>query len=296
MDTAFHKLEFPYKNRMTYGTYLLSLLAVLIVITPGIVTGFNYSLNALNIITLGFVMVFAYMKIFSKTLLDVETPDGLLFKHIQTISMFEKGAFVQEVIEFYAKKHGIKRPFLMLYVPTIGTEGVYAGVTTSKTHHVFAANHAFFMLPNDMIYAVIGHELGHIINKDIMRLTKTSKIFDWALSGALVHAALLSFSQLQVPYALLFLALFLAYNFIAVYLNLYIQRQAEFLADIACVKLTGCGDGMISLLRLAYKDYLDNPDAVRRIVLGLSFDTHPHFNERIELIQKAQSIHDKSFN
>ena len=241
-------------------------------------------------------MIFAYMKIFSKTLIDIETPDSLLFKHIQTISMFEKAAFVQEIIEFYAQKNSIQRPFLMLYVPTIGTEGVYAGVTTSKTHHIFVVNHAFFMLPNDMIYAVVGHELGHIKNKDIQRLTKISKIFDWALSGALVHAALLNFSQLQVPYALLFLVLFLGYNFIAVYLNLYMQRQTEFLADIACVKLTGCGDGMTSLLRLAYKDYLDDPDAVRRIILGISFDTHPHFNERIEHIIKAQSIHNKLIN
>ncbi|PPR16011.1 MAG: hypothetical protein CFH43_00845 [Proteobacteria bacterium] len=37
MDTAFHKLEYPYKKRMAYVTYLLSFLAVFIVITPGIV-------------------------------------------------------------------------------------------------------------------------------------------------------------------------------------------------------------------------------------------------------------------
>lgn len=293
MDTALRNLEQPFKHRISFAFSCLCFLVVLIAVAPGFVTGFHYSFNIINIITFIFLVFLGVTFLRFKTLLDIPTPVEFKLKHIKTVAESEKAAYVCEMLNIFAQKQSIKRPFIILFDKTQSVAGIYAGVTTSQDNHIFVANKSFFMLPNHIILASIGHELGHILNKDIQFLVNITKFFIWALFGALLHASFLNVMYIQLSYLLLLIPLFVVLNTLGKYLNLYIQRQNEFLADISSVKIMGDAYGMIELLYMAHQGGACEGRKPFRVRYGLNFDTHPHYKDRIDLLRKAQSICDK---
>ena len=158
-------------------------------------------------------------------------------------------------------------------------------------------------LDRDELEAVLGHELTHIINRDV-RTMIIAAVFAGIISlVAQVIARMLWFRggdrDDRRGGGLMVLAGFAAAaiaGVLAVVIRLAISRQREFIADAGSVELTKNPDAMISALqKVAGHAHLDAPEEVRGLFLenredglfGL-FSTHPPIEARIAaLVQYA---------
>jgi heat shock protein HtpX len=156
-------------------------------------------------------------------------------------------------------------------------------------------------LDRDELEAVLGHELTHIINRDV-RTMIIAAVFAGIISlVAQVLARLLWFAPggRRRGGGLLIIAGIAAAAIaalLAVVIRLAISRRREFIADAGSVELTKNPDAMISALqKVAGHAHLDAPEEVRGLFLenheegifGL-FATHPPIEKRIAaLVQYA---------
>ena len=150
-------------------------------------------------------------------------------------------------------------------------------------------------LTKDELEAVLGHELTHIINRDV-RTMIVAAVFAGIISlVAQVLARMLWFGggmRGRRNGGLLLLAGIAAAaiaGLLAVVIRLAISRRREYVADMGSVELTKNPDAMISALRkVAGHAHLDAPEEVRGLFLenhedgifGL-FSTHPPIEDRI---------------
>jgi heat shock protein HtpX len=164
-------------------------------------------------------------------------------------------------------------------------------------------------LNRDEMEAVLGHELTHIINKDVRTMVIAS-IFAGIIS---VLAELLFRGLFYVrpgrgkdnknagPLILIGLAIAAVGTVLAVLIRLSLSRTREYVADAGAVELTKNPDAMISALRkIDGRSSLEAPDEVRGMFLdnqdrgsGLDalFSTHPPIEKRIAaLIQFAGGV------
>ena len=156
-------------------------------------------------------------------------------------------------------------------------------------------------LDRDELEAVLGHELTHIINRDV-RTMIIAAVFAGIISlVAQVIARMLWFRGgdrgdrrnggmlVLVGFAAAAIA-----GVLAVVIRMAISRQREFIADAGSVELTKNPDAMISALqKVSGRAHLDAPEEVRGLFLenqeegiwGL-FATHPPVEARIEALVK----------
>jgi heat shock protein HtpX len=155
-------------------------------------------------------------------------------------------------------------------------------------------------LTRDELEAVLGHELTHIINRDV-RTMIIAAVFAGIISlAAQVLARMLWFrggsrderrggggAMVLIGIAAAALAWFLA-----IVVRMAISRRREFVADAGSVELTKNPDAMITALqKVAGHAHLDAPEEVRGLFLenveegifGL-FATHPPIEARIEAL------------
>lgn len=157
-------------------------------------------------------------------------------------------------------------------------------------------------LSRDELEAVLGHELTHIINRDV-RTMVIAAVFAGIISlVAQVLARMLWFrgpmrdddGERRGGGLLVFAGVAAAAiaAFLAVIIRLAISRRREFIADAGSVELTKNPDAMISALqKVAGHAHLDAPEEVRGLFLenveegifGL-FATHPPIEARIDAL------------
>lgn len=158
-------------------------------------------------------------------------------------------------------------------------------------------------LSRDELEAVLGHELTHVINRDV-RTMVIAAVFAGIISlVAQVLARMLWFrgpmrdddDERRGGGGVLVIAGIAAAAiaaFLAVIIRLAISRQREFIADAGSVELTKNPDAMISALqKVAGHAHLDAPEEVRGLflenveegVFGL-FATHPPIEARIDAL------------
>ncbi len=149
-------------------------------------------------------------------------------------------------------------------------------------------------LNHDELEAVLGHELTHIINRDV-RTMIIAAVFAGIISlVAQVLARMLFFrvggrGRGGGVLALVGLAAAAVAALLAVVIRMAISRKREFIADAGSVELTKNPDAMISALqKVSGHAHLDAPEEVRGLFLenheegifGL-FSTHPPIEKRI---------------
>jgi heat shock protein HtpX len=155
-------------------------------------------------------------------------------------------------------------------------------------------------LNHDELEAVLGHELTHIINRDV-RTMIIAAVFAGIISlVAQVLARMLWFRgggrRGNGALMLVGIAAAAIAALLAVVIRLAISRKREYIADAGSVELTKNADAMISALqKVAGHAHLDAPEEVRGLFLenheegifGL-FSTHPPIEKRIAaLVQYA---------
>ncbi len=155
-------------------------------------------------------------------------------------------------------------------------------------------------LSHDELEAVLGHELTHIINRDV-RTMIIAAVFAGIISLVAQVLARMLWSRgggRRGGGALVLVGLAAAgiAALLAVVIRMAISRKREFIADAGSVELTKNPDAMISALqKVAGHAHLDAPEEVRGLFLenheegifGL-FSTHPPIEKRIAaLVQYA---------
>jgi len=156
-------------------------------------------------------------------------------------------------------------------------------------------------LDRDEIEAVLGHELTHIINRDVRTMVIAS-VFAGIITllAQVVYRAVL-WGGLgrrsrddgrrggNAVFVLLALAVVAVGYALAIVIQFAISRQREYIADAGAVELTKNPDAMISALRkISGRSHLEAPRQVRGMflenddegVMGL-FTTHPPVEKRV---------------
>jgi heat shock protein HtpX len=145
--------------------------------------------------------------------------------------------------------------------------------------------------------AVLGHELTHIINRDV-RTMIVAAIFAGIITliCQIIYRAILWGGARDRRGAGLFLVVAMVLGavgyFLAIVIRMAISRTREYVADAGSVELTHNPDAMISALqKVAGHTHLDAPQSMRAMfledddegIMGL-FATHPPVGKRIEAL------------
>ena len=158
-------------------------------------------------------------------------------------------------------------------------------------------------MSRDEVEAVIGHEIGHIANGDMITLAlvqgivNTFVIFFARIIGQTVDRALFRGNGYGMGYFISYYAAQIVLGFLANAIVMWFSRFREFRADIAGAELAG-RDKMIAALE-ALKGPSQNPSEMpdTLVAFGISggmpeglrklFTSHPPLDERINALRNA---------
>jgi heat shock protein HtpX len=206
---------------------------------------------------------------------------------------------IYNLLENLCISRGVNMPKLAI-IPSNALNAFASGI--SKSSYTITLTEGLIKTLNDEeLEAVLGHELTHIINRDV-RLLIIAVIFVGIL-GFLAELVLRSRSGSGKKDGRLKLiavvVLFVGY-FIAILMRFALSRKREYLADAGSVEMTKNPDAMISALQKISghakvegmsKDVaqmcIENP---RTSFFGL-FSTHPAMKNRIAALEKFAGSH-----
>lgn len=208
------------------------------------------------------------------------------------------------LLENLCISQGIKMPRLEI-IETHARNAFASGID-DKSYSITVTRGLINSLRRDELEAVLGHELTHIINRDV-RLLIVTVIF----TGMFGFAAQMVWSSIRyrvfytrgrrengggVVVAIFLIAIILWLGYLAtLVMRFALSRRREFMADAGSVEMTRNPDAMMrALLRIAGRDHIPQTtgDIAMMCIenhvpfLGL-FATHPPIEERIQAISKV---------
>ncbi len=312
--------DFEKKNRIR-SIFILFVLFVFFIffwwgafLITKVFMGFGFSLPFYVYILIAFVTFYFYLRranssikdfLFAINALPIDKED---FKHRRT----------QNIINEISISAGIQPPQLYIFPSYIKNAFT---VKMDKQHIIAISEGVVGNMRRDEIQAIVGHEIGHIVNKDT-----EIKTFIASISGAMYSAkALLGFTtgkgkstnirfDTRVRLGGLYIIVMFFYIkfvvFITRILSMMVSRQREYLADVKSVEFTRNPEAMaralyiidhdrikqiINLTHPAYSMlFLVNPIKdnieVRNNLFSKLFTTHPPTSERIKRMLKLAHI------
>jgi len=157
-------------------------------------------------------------------------------------------------------------------------------------------------MTREEVEAVIGHEVAHIANGDMVTMTliqgvmNTFVVFLSRVIGYAVDSFLNKNSERSGPgigYYATTIVLDIVLGFVAAIIVAWFSRQREFRADAGAAQLMGRRQPMINALaRLGGSHPAELPKSMAAMGIaggiGKLFSTHPPIEERIAALQNAQ--------
>ncbi|MEI7932481.1 MAG: M48 family metallopeptidase [Alphaproteobacteria bacterium] len=211
------------------------------------------------------------------------------------------------ILENLAISRGLAMPRLNI-IDTDALNAFASGVHKSQ-YTVTVTSGLLNTLNKEELEAVLGHELTHIINRDVRTMmiaavfagifTLASELFFQALRFGRFRARGKNGGAVIVFILIAVMVLFVG-RILAVVVRMTLSRSREFVADAGSVELTKNPDAMISALRkISGHSQLNAPDEVRgmfidngdRGVMSL-FATHPPIEARIKALVQYTGGHD----
>ncbi|MBX3478893.1 MAG: M48 family metallopeptidase [Caulobacter sp.] len=203
------------------------------------------------------------------------------------------------LLENLCISRGLPAPSLRI----IETDSLNAFATglNQKQYSISVTRGLIDTLDRDELEAVLGHELTHILNRDVRTM-----IIAAVFAGIITLVTEVVFRGLRfgriggnsdrnkgagLLLVIAFAAMAVGYV-LAIVIRMSLSRAREFVADAGAVELTKNPDAMISALRkISGHSRLEGPDSVRGMflenhqegVMGL-FATHPPIEKRIEAL------------
>lgn len=284
--------------------FLATNLAVVVVL--GIVAnllGVNRYLTA-NGLNLGALLGFAFVMGFGGAIISL-----LLSK---TIAKWSSGVqlitgaegpderWIVETVRKFADKAGIGMPEVGIFE---GEPNAFATGAFKNNALVAVSTGLLQGMTREEVEAVIGHEVAHIANGDMVTMTliqgvmNTFVVFLSRVIGYLVDSWLSRGEQRSGPgigYMVTTIVLDILLGFLAAMIVAWFSRQREFRADRGAADLMGRRQPMINALaRLGGMVPGELPKGLQAAGItsgvGKLFSTHPPIEERIAALQAAQA-------
>jgi heat shock protein HtpX len=276
-----------------------------VVVVLGIVAnllGVNRYLTA-NGLNLGQLLVFALIMGFGGAIISL-----LLSK---TIAKWSSGvqvingtegpdeAWIVNTVRRFADQAGIGMPEVGVFQ---GEPNAFATGAFKNSALVAVSTGLLQGMTRDEVEAVIGHEVAHVANGDMVTMTliqgvmNTFVVFASRVIGYLVDGWLSRGEQRSGPgigYMITTIVLDILFGFLAAIIVAWFSRQREFRADRGAAQLMGRKQPMINALaRLGGMVPGELPKSMQALGItsgvGKLFSTHPPIEERIAALQSAQ--------
>lgn len=283
--------------------FVLTNLAVVVVL--GVVAsllGVNRYLTA-NGLNLGQLLVFAALMGFGGAIISllISKPVAKWSSGVKVIdgSGSQDEAWIVNTVRKFADKAGIGMPEVGIFE---GEPNAFATGAFKNNALVAVSTGLLQGMTRDEVEAVIGHEVAHIANGDMVTMTliqgvmNTFVVFLSRVVGYLVDSFLSKGEQRSGPgigYFVTTIVLDILLGFVAAIIVAWFSRQREFRADRGSAELMGKKQPMINALaRLGGMVPGELPKGLQTAGItsgvGKLFSTHPPIEERIARLQGAQ--------
>ena len=284
--------------------FLLTNVAVVVVL--GIVAsllGVNRYLTA-NGLNLGALLGFAFIMGFGGAIISLlmSKPIAKMSMGVTIINAPRNGdeAWIVETVRAFSEKAGIQMPEVGIYE---GEPNAFATGAFKNSALVAVSTGLLQGMTREEVEAVIGHEVAHIANGDMVTMTliqgvmNTFVVFLSRVIGYAVDSFLRKNDENSsgpgIGYMVTTIVLDIVLGFLAAIIVAWFSRQREFRADAGAAQLMGRRQPMINALaRLGgvHAGELPKSMAAMGIAGGIGqlFSTHPPIEQRIAALQNAQ--------
>lgn len=208
---------------------------------------------------------------------------------------------IYKTTERIARENNIKMPEVGYYEST----DVNAFATgTSKNNSLVAFSTALLNQMNeDEIEGVVGHEMAHILNGDMVTLTLIQGVMNAFVIflAKIVAEAIDKFLSSDdgeglglIAYNLVYIGLQIVFGFLASFVVMYFSRKREYRADEGGAKYTSKAKMIAGLQKLKSMQSLGTKDTKMSPFMitepDSMFSTHPSLDNRIKALQENFSI------
>jgi heat shock protein HtpX len=283
--------------------FVLTNLAVMVVL--GIVAsllGVNRFLtaNGLNLGTLlGFSLVMGFGGAIISLLLSKPMAKWSTGAQVITRPQSADEAWIMDTVQRLSAKAGIAMPEVAIYE---GEPNAFATGAFRDSALVAVSTGLLQGMTREEVEAVLGHEIAHIANGDMVTLTliqgvlNTFVVFLSRVVGYVVDSALRKNDEENsgpgIGYYVTSIVLDIVLGFVASMIVAWFSRQREFRADSGSARLLGHKQPMINALaRLGHMQAGALPGSVAAMGitgdLGKLFASHPPLEERIAALQAS---------
>ncbi len=285
--------------------FVLTNLAVVLVL--GIVArllGADRYLTA-NGLNLGALLVFAAIMGFGGAIISllISKPVAKWSAGVQVIAQPRNAdeAWIVETVRRFADKAGIGMPEVGIFE---GEPNAFATGAFKNSALVAVSTGLLQGMTREEVEAVIGHEVAHIANGDMVTMTLIQGVMNTfvVFLSRVVGYAVDSFlrrgddrsSGPGIGYWVTTIVLDILLGFVAAMIVAWFSRQREFRADRGASDLMGRRQPMINALaRLGGMVPGELPKSIQAFGItsgvGKLFSTHPPIEERIAALQQAQA-------
>ena len=284
--------------------FLATNLAVVVVL--GIVAsllGVNRYLTA-NGLNLGALLGFAFIMGFGGAIISLllSKPIAKWSSGVQVIdgSGSPDERWIVDTVRHFAAKAGVGMPEVGIFQ---GEPNAFATGAFKNSALVAVSTGLLQGMTREEVEAVIGHEVSHIANGDMVTMTliqgvmNTFVVFLSRVIGYLVDSWLNRGNDRNGPgigYMVTTIVLDIVFGFLAAIIVAWFSRQREFRADRGSVQLMGNRQPMIhALARLGGMVPGELPRGLQSMGItsgvGKLFSSHPPIEERIAALQAAQA-------
>jgi len=209
-------------------------------------------------------------------------------------------AWILETVRRFADKAGIGMPEVGIFE---GDPNAFATGAFKNSALVAVSTGLLQNMTREEVEAVIGHEVAHIANGDMVTMTliqgvmNTFVVFLSRVIGYAVDGFLNKNSENRsgpgIGYYVTTIVLDIVLGFVAAMIVAWFSRQREFRADAGATQLMGRRQPMINALaRLGGLHPAELPKSMAAMGIaggiGKLFSTHPPIEERIAALQNAQ--------
>ena len=208
-------------------------------------------------------------------------------------------AWIVQTVQKFADKAGIGMPEVGIFE---GDPNAFATGANKNNALVAVSTGLLHNMTREEVEAVIGHEVAHIANGDMVTMTliqgvmNTFVVFLSRLIGYAVDSFLRKgdseSSGPGIGYLVTTIVMDILLGFVAAIIVAWFSRQREFRADAGAAQLMGRKQPMINALaRLGGLTPGELPKTMQAMGiaggLGSLFSTHPPMEERIAALQKS---------
>jgi heat shock protein HtpX len=284
--------------------FVVTNLAVMLVLGLAVhLLGLNRFLtaNGLNLpMLLGFAAVMGFGGAFISLLMSKPMAKWTTRAQIINNSTDPTHRWIVQTVERFSQKAGIGMPEVAIYE---GEPNAFATGAFKNSALVAVSTGLLHSMNRDEVEAVIGHEVAHVANGDMVTLTliqgvmNTFVVFLSRVIGYFVDKVILRNTNdgPGIGYYVTTIVLDIVLGVLAAIIVAWFSRQREYRADASAAQLMGRKQPMINALaRLGGMDPGQLPSSVQNMGInsrpsGLMalFSSHPPIEDRIRALQQS---------